>query len=156
MEDRKKTGTGDGEKRHRFGKAIDRSPPLLMQKQQDRRYQCAGMANPDPPDKVDYGESPGNRNIDAPYANPANKQVANRHEKSYEQREGDSEADEPAHSCRPGQNNRTNFVRDRSKCVTWSENRLLRFRKRHCLWPVVVHVRRRLTPDWDCAKPRDR
>ena len=59
VQQREQAGAGDGEERHRLGEAVDRRPPLLVQQQQDRRDQRAGVADADPPDEVDDGEAPG-------------------------------------------------------------------------------------------------
>ena len=68
MQERKEAGAGDREQRHRFGEAVDRGAPVLPQQQQDRGDQRAGMADADPPDEVDDGEAPADRNVDAPDA----------------------------------------------------------------------------------------
>ena len=46
--------------------------------QQDRRDQRAGVADADPPDEVDDGEAPGDRDVDAPDADALDEQVGER------------------------------------------------------------------------------
>ena len=78
MQERKEPGASHGEKRHRFGKTIDRGAPVLAQQQQDRRDQRAGMADADPPDEVDDGETPRDRDVDAPDADAVGQQMGDR------------------------------------------------------------------------------
>ena len=66
VEKRKDAGTGHGKEGHGFGKAVNRGPPLLVQKQQNRRNQRASVANANPPDEVNDGEAPSYRDIEAP------------------------------------------------------------------------------------------
>ena len=73
---RKHAGAGDGEQRHRLGEAVDRRAPFLVQQQQDRRDQRAGVADADPPDEVDDREAPGHRHVDAPDADALEQQIA--------------------------------------------------------------------------------
>ena len=44
---------------------------LWLQQQQNRRDQRAGVADTDPPDEVDDGEAPADRDVDAPDADAA-------------------------------------------------------------------------------------
>ena len=78
VQQREQAGAGDGEQRHRLGEAVDRRAPLLVQQQQDRRDQRAGVADADPPDEVDDGEAPGDRDVDAPDADAREQQVGDR------------------------------------------------------------------------------
>ena len=64
----KMPGAGDGEERHRLGEAVDRRPPRLLEQQQDRGDQRAGVADADPPDEVDDVEAPADRDVVAPDA----------------------------------------------------------------------------------------
>ena len=70
---REHAGAGHGEQRHRLGKAVDRVAPALLEQQQNRRNQRAGVADTDPPDEVDDGEAPADRNVDAPDADAADR-----------------------------------------------------------------------------------
>src|SRR6266851_3237158 len=66
MDERKDAGAGHREERHGFGEAVDRGAPLLIQQEKNSGDQRAGMADTDPPDEIDDGESPADRNVDAP------------------------------------------------------------------------------------------
>ena len=61
VEHREDRRAGHREDRHRFGEAADRHAPLLLEQQQDRRDQRAGVADADPPDEVDDRERPADR-----------------------------------------------------------------------------------------------
>ena len=61
---------------------------MLVQKQQDRRDQGAGMSDPDPPNEISYREAPCHRNIDAPNADPEIQKFSDRvHEQHHEEKE---------------------------------------------------------------------
>jgi hypothetical protein len=60
----------DREERHRLGEAVDRGPPFLVQEEQDRGDERAGVPDPDPPDEVDDREAPGDGDVDAPDPTP--------------------------------------------------------------------------------------
>ncbi len=68
VQERVEAGTRDREQRHRLGETVDRGAPFLAQQQQDRRDQRAGVADADPPDEVDDGEGPRDRDVDSPDA----------------------------------------------------------------------------------------
>ena len=61
---------------HRFCEPVDGGAPLLSQQEEDGRNQRAGMADPDPEDKVDNIPRPGNRNVVAPDSDAPGHQVA--------------------------------------------------------------------------------
>ena len=69
-------------KRHRLGKAVDRSPPVLLEQEQDRRDQRPGMADPDPPDEIDDRKAPHHRDVDSPDSDPAQEQHGERREQA--------------------------------------------------------------------------
>src|SRR5262249_37656871 len=62
---------------HGFGEAFDGRTPTLLEEKQDGRDQSSGVADTDPPDEVDDGESPADGNVDAPDPGAAREQVAN-------------------------------------------------------------------------------
>src|SRR5207244_3243068 len=64
VEQRVEAGAGDREERHGFGEAVDAGPPLLVQQEQDRRYERARMADADPPHEIDDVEAPADGNVD--------------------------------------------------------------------------------------------
>src|SRR5262249_12035511 len=55
---REDAGAGNREERHRFGKTVDRSAPLLIQQEQNGGDERAGVADTDPPNEIHDGESP--------------------------------------------------------------------------------------------------
>ena len=76
VQQREQPGAHDREEGHRLGEPVDARPPLLVEQQQDRRDQRAGVADADPPDEVDDREAPGHRDVDAPDADADDQQVA--------------------------------------------------------------------------------
>ena len=74
----------------------------LLQQQQNGGDQRAGVADTDPPDEVDDGEAPADRDVDAPDADAPEKQVADGEQHHHRQHEAEAEADEPAVGRRGG------------------------------------------------------
>ena len=68
VEERKESRLHDREQRHRLGEAVDRGAPFLLEEQEDRGDERAGVADPDPPDEVGDGERPGDGDVVAPHA----------------------------------------------------------------------------------------
>ena len=56
------------EQRHRLSKPVDRIAPLLSEQKQDGGNQGPGVANADPPDEIDDGKAPADRDVDSPNA----------------------------------------------------------------------------------------
>ena len=56
------------EERHRLGEAVDGGAPLLLEEEEDRADERAGVADADPPDEVRDVERPGDRDVVAPRA----------------------------------------------------------------------------------------
>ena len=94
MQNRKHAGARDGEQRHGFRKSVDRRAPVLFEQKQDRRDQRARVADSDPPDEIDDGESPGDGDHDAPDADAPVEQPRHRNQQNVHQQEGAREADE--------------------------------------------------------------
>ncbi len=80
MNQREHAGADHGKNRHGLGKAADRVAPALLEQQQNRRDQRAGVADADPPDKVDDGKAPGHRLRDGPDADALQEQPGHRHQ----------------------------------------------------------------------------
>ena len=95
VDQREHQRAGDREERHRFGEAVDRRPPVLLEQQQDRRDQRAGVADADPPDEVDDVERPADRDVVAPDADALQEQVADRHQQEVQEQEPDQRRDDP-------------------------------------------------------------
>ena len=74
MDEREHAGADHGKDGHRLGEAVDRISPLLLEEQQDCRDQRAGVADTDPPDEIDDGESPAHRDVEAPDADALEEQ----------------------------------------------------------------------------------
>ena len=68
MQHGKESGAGYGKKRHGFGETVDGIAPGLPEQKQNGGNQRAGVADSDPPDKVDDGKSPSGGDGDAPNA----------------------------------------------------------------------------------------
>src|ERR1700733_9315041 len=58
VDSRENSGASHSEQSHGFGETVNRITPRLPQQQQNRRDQRAGVANADPPYKVDDGKAP--------------------------------------------------------------------------------------------------
>ena len=95
MQQRKHSGAGDGEQRHRLGEAIDGRAPFLMEQQEDRGNKSPRVADADPPDKIDNGKSPRDGNVDSPNADAAIEQPRDGEEKNHQQRERNQRAEPP-------------------------------------------------------------
>ena len=89
---REDAGARDREQRHRFGEAVDRRPPRLLQEQQDRGDQRAGVADADPPDEVRDLERPADRDVVAPDPDALDDQVATDTNSTIVSRNDDAEA----------------------------------------------------------------
>ena len=76
MQQREEPGAGDGEERHRLGEAVDRRAPFLLQQQQDRRDQRAGVADADPPDEVEIAKPQATGMLMPQMPTPFSEQVA--------------------------------------------------------------------------------
>src|SRR5207342_1626548 len=85
----------DGEDRHAFGEAVDGGAPALLQEQQDRGDQRAGVADADPPDEVDDREAPADRDVDAPDPRALDQQPGHGHAQPAHDHEADGDDDEP-------------------------------------------------------------
>src|SRR6185437_12913947 len=105
---------------------VDRSAPALVQQQQNGRDERPRMADSNPPDKIDDGESPRHGNIDSPDSHAPHQQTANRVEQQHHQQERDAESDEPAQPPALTEHNRADFVA--YGCVR------VAFRKRRDFW----------------------
>ena len=86
----------DREQRHRLGEAVDRRAPLLLEQQQDRGDQRAGVADTDPPDEVDDAERPADRDVVPPDADALVQRPGDGDHQHAEQRQRDGEAGPPA------------------------------------------------------------
>ena len=104
VHERKNPRAHHGEESHRFGKAIDRGAPLLIQQEQDRGDQRAGVADTNPPDEIDDGEAPADRNLNAPDPRAFQDEVGQRDKQRHRQREGNGEAEIPTGPCGPREN----------------------------------------------------
>ena len=83
----------------------------LPQQQQNGRDQRSGVADTDPPDEVDDGESPADRDVHAPNANALVEQPADRQQKPLQNQEAD--CDMPEH---PAVGDRAGAARSRRSC----------------------------------------
>ena len=95
MQQWKKSGARHRKEGHGLGEPVDRRAPFLGHQQEDRRDESARVTNSNPPNKIHNRESPGDRNIHAPNANAAIKQVGNGCKKEHQQTKRDDNADPP-------------------------------------------------------------
>ena len=93
---RENAGAHDGEDCHCLGRAVDGRAPALAQQKENRRNQCSGVADADPPDEVDDGPSPHDRLSQAPDAHARGHEVEN-HAQEHQQQgcAGDERAPPP-------------------------------------------------------------
>ena len=68
MKNGKKARAGHGEEGHGLSEAVDAGPPFLVHQQENGGDKGAGVADTNPPDKIDDGKAPRGRDADAPDA----------------------------------------------------------------------------------------
>ena len=132
---REQQRAGDREQRHRFREAVDRSAPVLLEQQQDRRDQRAGVADADPPDEVDDREAPADRDVDAPDPGALDQQVGQRQAEHRHPHQADEEPEEPAEGMTPRQDDRGDLLGDTGERVARCDDRRRRvggFRVHQC------------------------
>ena len=78
MNQGKEASLHDGKNRHGLGKTVDRCTPRLLKQQQNGGNQRAGVADTDPPNKINDGEAPSDRDGHAPNTHAFDKQIADR------------------------------------------------------------------------------
>ena len=69
-------GASYRKERHRFCRAVDRSPPFLPEQKQDRRNQCASVSDADPEHEVRNVPRPTNGLVITPDTNACEYQIA--------------------------------------------------------------------------------
>ena len=87
MNDRNQSRDRDRKQRHGLGEAVDRAAPSLAGQQQHCRDQRAGIADADPPHVVGDSDAPHDGGVDAPDADAAVKQPADRAGEPEDERE---------------------------------------------------------------------
>src|SRR5882724_7799077 len=115
MEYRKKTGARDREQGHGFGETVDGVAPGLAEQEEDGGDQSSGVADSDPPDEVDDGESPSDGDIYAPNSNSANEEIADGVEQAHGDQEGEAEPNEPSVGRGASEHDGADLVRDRGE-----------------------------------------
>ncbi len=103
---------GHREKRHGLGKAVDRSAPLLAQEQQNRGNQRAGVADANPPNEIDDGESPADGDVDAPDADAFGKKVRHGNEQEHYQEKCAGKSENPPFRRTAGEHDGADLVGD--------------------------------------------
>ena len=155
MEQGEHAGAGDGKQRHGFGKAVDGVAPALPQQQKNGGNQRAGVADTDPPDKIDDGEAPADGDRDAPNADALEEQITDGKQQHHGQAGTGRQSRRTSRVGRGTSSTITDFVRDGGKRVPRLDDR------GPCFRPVCrsfVRVLRRRLPglaslpvqDWDC------
>ena len=114
---------GHGEQRHGFGETVDRIAPLLTEQKQDGGDERPGMTDADPPDEVDNGEAPSDRDGHAPDADSFEEEVSDGEQHHHGEHEADAESDEPAVRGGAGQHDGADLFGDRAERVAWLDNR---------------------------------
>ena len=123
VDQREHRRAGDREQRHRFGEAVDRRAPVLLEQQQDRGDQRAGVADADPPHEVDDVERPADRDVVAPDADALEQQVAERDHQHVDEQEADAEKDEPADGMARPEDDPADLLGDRLERVPRLDDR---------------------------------
>ncbi len=158
VDQRKHAGGRHRKQRHGLGEAVDRVAPRLPQQQQDGGDQRAGVADADPPHKIDDGKSPADGNGDAPDPDAAHKQITNRVQHHHGQQESHAESDEPPARGRPREHDRADLVGDRGKGMPRLDDRSSAAGRRfaafvHCLTRSSTDPSYFPTQDSDSASP---
>src|SRR3954468_20857210 len=125
MQHREEARAHDGEQRHGFRESVDRVAPALLQQRENGGDQCASMADTDPPDEVDDGESPTNRDVDAPHADALEEEQGACEQQQLRHAEGDGDTTDPPKRRAAAQNNGRDLVRDRAKAMARLDDRSL-------------------------------
>ena len=81
-----------------------------MQQQQDCGNQRAGMSDPDPPDEINDGEAPSNRDVHTPNPDANCEKDSHRVEKHHQQQKGNAESQKPSGPLALAQDNRADLV----------------------------------------------
>jgi hypothetical protein len=89
----------------------------LVEQQQNRRNQCSGVSDTDPPNKVDDVERPADRLVVAPDSDTGRDQIENREQKYLGDEKRDGETDEPAERRALFQREVTDLVGNRAERV---------------------------------------
>src|SRR5581483_231685 len=80
------------------------------------------MADTDPPDEVDNGEAPSDRDGDAPDADALQEQIPDGKQHHHGRHEAETEPDEPSVRRRAGQHDGADLFRDRAESVPGLDN----------------------------------
>ncbi len=130
---------GHREERHRLGEPVDRRAPVLLEEQQNRRDQRAGVADADPPDEVDDVERPADRNVVAPDPDALGQQVGERDRQAHQKHERDARDDEPRERRVLRQDDRRQLVGDRPEAVPRRDDRQRRAKVVLCGYWEAFH-----------------
>src|SRR5262249_35708805 len=114
-------GLHDGEDRHGFSKAVNGGAPALLEQKEDGRDQRSGVADTNPPHKVDNGKAPTGGYVDAPNSGASEKQIAEGGIEYAEQHYRHSKNHEPEDRSVLLQHNATDPVSDRAHVVAGPE-----------------------------------
>src|SRR5437899_1528609 len=99
------------------------------------------MANADPPDEVDDGQSPPHRDIHAPDADARDEQMTDGEKEQHHQAKGQAKAKPPAPRRRLRERDRANLVGDGAKRVPGTKDgRSLVRRSRLIAWFTLIHA----------------
>jgi len=133
VEERKERRRRDGEERHRLREPVDRRPPRLTEKQEDRGDERPGVADPDPPHEVGDREAPHHRAVDPPDADALEEEHGDRDHQDGDEGEGDGEGRRPRARRPAAQHDLADPLGHRGESMTGLKNRLPdhRFSVRH-------------------------
>jgi hypothetical protein len=84
-----------GKDSHGLGEAVDGVAPALLEEQENGGDEGAGVADADPPDEVDDGESPGHGLGDGPDSGAFKEQPGHRREQQGGTRAAEAKESEP-------------------------------------------------------------
>src|ERR1700683_37504 len=77
MQQGEHAGASYGENGHRFGEAVNRRTPLLMQEEKDGGNQRSSVPDTNPPNEIYDGESPRDRDSNSPNSYALYQQIGN-------------------------------------------------------------------------------
>src|SRR5271155_2095607 len=112
MEERECARASNGEERHGFGEAVDGSTPFLVEQKKDGGDERSGMANANPPNEIDDGESPRDGNADSPDAHTFEQEICDGDVEDHQQAEADGKTNHPALRRASSEDDRADFVRN--------------------------------------------
>ena len=125
MDQREGARADHGEDGHGLGEAVDGVAPCLLEEKQDGGDQRASVADTDPPDEVDDGESPRAGDGDAPDAHALQKEPCESDDQQRGDAAGNREPAKPAERRIAGEHQAGDLLRHGLKGVSGRDHLIL-------------------------------